>query len=225
MTMSAPDLTFEQSLFAQDIELLGAVDEVGRGSPAGPATCGIVVINAATGPVPTGLRDSKLLSGSKRAQLVPQIEQWAIDSAVGHATSLEVDEYGLTAALRVAGHRALAQLTVRPDAILLDGNFDWLSRPEQSDLWHPHVVVDVNVPPVATRVKADLTCASVAAASVLAKVARDAVMTSLAKEYPEYGWASNKGYGSAEHLDAVRRLGLTPHHRASWHFAGGSGTQ
>ena len=223
MTTSPPDLNFERTFFASGVELLGAVDEVGRGSPAGPATCAIVVISARTGPVPTGLRDSKLLSASKREQLVPHIKGWAVAGVVGHAAPVEVDEYGLTAALHLAGLRALAQLPVRPDAILLDGNFDWLSPPQQSTLLSSRELAETEVPPVTTKVKADLTCASVAAASVLAKVARDAIMVSLARDYPEYGWASNKGYGSTQHLDAVARLGLTPHHRASWHFALASG--
>lgn len=218
MTSTPPTLDFERTLFADGIRVLGAVDEVGRGAPAGPATCAIVVIDAGRDTVPAGLRDSKLLSASVREELVPRIHQWVLAGAVGHASASEVDEYGLTVALRVAGQRALAQLEVPLDAIVLDGSFDWLSPPKQADLLLPASTFHVRMPPVTTKVKADLTCASVAAASVLAKVARDAVMVRLAQSYPEYGWASNKGYGSAQHLDAVRRLGLTPHHRASWRF-------
>ncbi len=196
--------------------MLGAVDEVGRGAPAGPATCGIVVIDADTGRVPQGLRDSKLLTAAAREALVPEIKAWVLQSAVGHASASEVDDLGLTGALRLAGHRALAALVGHLDAILLDGSFDWLSQPRQASLLSSTRVDDVVIPPVTTKIKADLTCASVAAASVLAKVSRDAIMTDLARQFPGYGWESNKGYGSPGHFEAIRHMGLTPQHRKTW---------
>jgi len=216
VTSAKPTLRFERQLFRSGTQILGAVDEVGRGAPAGPATCGIVVIDADAGRIPTGLRDSKLLTAAAREALVPEIEAWVLQSAVGHASASEVDDFGLTGALRLAGHRALATLVGHVDTILLDGSFDWLSQPKQASLLSPIRVDDVVVPPVTTKVKADLTCASVAAASVLAKVSRDAIMTDLARQFPGYGWESNKGYGSPGHFEAIRHLGLTPQHRKTW---------
>lgn len=216
MTSVKPTLRFERQLFRSGTHILGAVDEVGRGAPAGPATCGIVVIDTDTGRVPQGLRDSKLLTAAAREALVPEIKAWVLQSAVGHASASEVDNLGLTGALRLAGHRALAALVGHLDAILLDGSFDWLSQPRQVSLLSSTQVDGVVIPPVTTKIKADLTCASVAAASVLAKVSRDAIMTDLARQFPGYGWESNKGYGSPGHFEAIRHMGLTPQHRKTW---------
>jgi ribonuclease HII len=180
------------------------MDEVGRGSPAGPVTVGLVVIDASTGRPPAGIRDSKLLAPPAREALVPRIRTWAVAWALGSAGPAEVDDLGVTGALGLAGARALAALTEPPDLLVLDGNHDWLTP------------VIAGRPAVRTRIRADLTCTSVAAASILAKVARDAVMVELAGEFPAYGWQANKGYGTGEHLDAVRRHGPSPHHRVSW---------
>ena len=208
-------------MFRAGVRRLASVDEVGRGAPAGPVSCGVVVIDESVGRVPAGLRDSKLLPASAREALVGILERWAAAWAVGHASAAEVDELGLTSALRLAGMRAFAQLGEPVDAVLLDGSFDWLSAPAQSSLLLSKEPALALMPPVTTKVKADLACASVAAASVLAKVARDALMVELAASYPGYGWESNKGYGSAEHLRAIRALGLTPQHRKSWRLPGG----
>jgi ribonuclease HII len=175
------------------------------------------------------VRDSKLLTPTAREGLVPAILGWARDSAVGAAGAADVDRLGVTGALRLAGYRALAQLEVVPDLVLLDGAHDWLTVPDgaqERDLRRTDARPDARPdddarpdprgPPVVTRVKADLTCASVAAASILAKVARDAVMAGLARECPGYGWDTNMGYGTPDHLDALRRLGPTRHHRLSW---------
>jgi ribonuclease HII len=184
------------------------MDEVGRGSPAGPVTVGLVVVDASTGRPPAGIRDSKLLASAAREALVPRIRTWAVDWALGSAGPAEVDDLGVTGALGLAGARALAALTEPPDLLVLDGNHDWLT---------PVVAARMAAPPtVVTRIRADLTCTSVAAASILAKVARDGVMVELAGEFPAYGWQANKGYGTDEHLDAIRRHGPSPHHRVSW---------
>ena len=165
------------------------------------------------GRVPAGLRDSKLLTPAARRALVDVVDRWCLDHAVGHASAAEVDALGLTAALGLAGVRALGALSVRPDAVLLDGSHDWLGPPDGPGRGA--------VPPVTTRVRADRTCASVAAASVLAKVARDRVMVDLDGQHPGYGWAANKGYGTGDHLAGVERLGLTVHHRHTWRFGTG----
>lgn len=177
----------------------------------------MVLVDVATGPQPDGLKDSKLLAPATRERLVPEIIAWASGWAVGHASPAEIDSLGLIAALRLAGHRALANLTTAPDVVLLDGSHDWLSWPPQQDLFAEDRPGPV-VPPVRTLVKADLTCASVAAASVLAKVARDAIMVCLDEEFPAYGWRENKGYASPRHVDALRELGPCVHHRRSWNL-------
>jgi len=208
-------LRFERRLLRGGIIHLGAIDEVGRGSPAGPAYVGVIVVNSSTKPAPVGVRDSKLVSPPAREALVPAIETWAVDRAIGESSAAEVDRFGLTAALRLAGWRALTRLATRPDLILLDGSHDWLTPPDP-DVLNGSAPDSGCAIPVVTKVKADRSCASVAAASIIAKVARDAVMTGLAEEYPGYGWESNKGYATPDHLDALRHLGPTPHHRVTW---------
>ncbi len=197
------------------LSALAGCDEVGRGALSGPATAAMVVVTADSKPAPVGVRDSKLLTAPARHDLVPRIQRWAAAWGVGHASPAEIDEFGIIAALRLAGHRALAALEIVPDTVLLDGNHDYLSLPAQSELFkEPRVIA--TVPPVVTMVKADLRCAAVAAASILAKTARDALMIELAVEYPQYGWDENKGYASAHHMDALRTHGPCDHHRRSW---------
>ena len=193
------------------------MDEVGRGSLGGPVSCGLVVVGPEVAAAPSELRDSKLLRAPVREELVPRVGEWAIDHAVGHAVAAEIDLYGLTAALRLAGLRALSRLSSPPDVIVLDGSHDWLTGATQPSLLAPDYPLVV-VPPVRTMVKADLRCASVAAASVLAKVERDALMVALAQRYAGYGWESNKGYASASHLEALRRMGPCEEHRRSWNL-------
>lgn len=199
--------------------MLCSVDEVGRGALSGPVSVGMVLVNdSVRRPLP-GVRDSKLLTPAARVSLVPRIQRWVVGYAVGHATAAEIDEIGIIAALRRAGRRALAALPEEPDAFLLDGNHDWLSRPRQVDLFADEADADplnAAIAPVKTRIKADLTCASVAAASVLAKTERDALMMGLAAAYPHYGWHENKGYATPEHMEAIRRLGSCEQHRRSW---------
>jgi ribonuclease HII len=206
--------------------LVGGCDEVGRGALAGPVTVGIVVIDASIGRVPKGLADSKLLTPQRRQQLVPVIKRWCLAYAVGHASPAEIDRWGLTLALRLAGHRALAQLRPQPDSVLLDGSYDWLSRrEEQTALWPTDLREaaddgpewpECEVPPVVTQIKADLACASVAAASVMAKTTRDAIMVDLARKHPQFAWDENKGYASDRHRDELKRSGPCDHHRRSW---------
>jgi ribonuclease HII len=162
-----------------------------------------------------GLRDSKLLSASARERLVEPLVAWVLDYAIGHASAREIDEFGLTAALRLAGRRALHQVSVAPEVLVLDGHHDWLSTPADGPLLSPEYP-EVDVPPVRTMIKADLTCASVAAASVLAKVQRDRLICDLAEEVPGYDLANNKGYATAGHLAALRELGPSRYHRVSW---------
>lgn len=220
---TAPSLRFERSLLREGVTHLAACDEVGRGALSGPVTIGVVVVSAATRTAPQGVRDSKLLTAEARQRLVPRIQRWAACWAVGHATPAEIDDFGIIAALRLAGHRALGQLSIAPDRVLLDGNHDYLTPPEQDLLFGTPTPLEglvEGLPPVLTRIKADLTCAAVAAASILAKTARDALMTQLHEEHPEYCWAENKGYSAPAHIDALARYGPTPHHRRSWSLPG-----
>lgn len=197
--------------------LLAGVDEVGRGALGGPVSVGVVVVDARVPTAPTGLRDSKLLTPQARTALVPRLRRWARAWAVGHASAAEIDAVGILCALRLAGERALEALPVMPRLVLLDGSYDWLTRPTVAPSLFDDEPVSLEAPlAVTTMVKADLRCASVAAASVLAKTTRDAMMVELAQDHPSYGWADNKGYATAEHLDALRAVGPCMQHRRSW---------
>jgi ribonuclease HII len=192
-----------------------------------------VVVDLGSRTAPAGVRDSKLLAPAAREALVPRLRRWARGYAVGHAEPEEIDAYGIIAALRLAGRRALASLAARPTCVLLDGNHDWLTgRPapellaEEEGLFPLEAVapvrlpappVDLEVEPVVhTMIKADLRCAAVAAASVLAKVERDRIMVERARRFPGYGWEENKGYSAPEHSAALRRLGPCEQHRRTW---------
>lgn len=210
-----PSLRVERRLLRGGLTTLACTDEVGRGALCGPVTIGAVLVTEQTRTAPQGVRDSKLLTPEARRRLVPRIQRWATAYGVGHASPQEIDAFGIIAAMRLAGHRALAELGVEPDTVLLDGNHDYLSPPAQATMFEPPVVLE-RVPPVVTMIKADLRCAAVAAASILAKTARDDIMVALSEEHPAYRWADNKGYAAPEHLAALAAFGPTPHHRVSW---------
>ena len=229
-TRVAPHLRHERVLLRDGARLLAGMDEVGRGSLAGPVSVGVVVVDVTTRSAPKGVADSKLLAPAARTRLLPALGRWGLARAVGHASAAEIDEVGIIAALRLAGTRALAAVTatVGPvDVVLLDGSHDWLSRPAQADLFTLDDDDDDDAtapaPRVHLRVKADRTCASVAAASVLAKCERDAMMVDLAAQHPEYRWDENKGYASPEHMAALRELGPSVLHRRSWRLPGTTG--
>jgi ribonuclease HII len=217
----------ERALLRDGARLVCGMDEVGRGALSGPVSVGAVLVDASVRALP-GVRDSKLLSPAARESLVPRIRRWSLGWAVGHAEASEIDEVGIIAALRRAGLRALRQLPTRPDVVLLDGSHDWLTPPAHGSLLDGDLLdgelLDPgpadSPPPVTTRVKADLTCTSVAAASVLAKVERDRLMAERHGRHPEYGWAANKGYASPDHLAALTELGPCREHRRSWRLPG-----
>lgn len=214
MPSASVSLRVERQLLAGGATLVCGVDEVGRGALGGPVSVGMVVVDATVRRSLPGVRDSKLLTPRARVELVPRIRHWAVAHAVGHASAAEIDDVGIIAALRRAGMRALAALPVDPDAVLLDGKHDWLTPPRQDSLFD--APDDATVPAVTMRIKADLTCASVAAASVLAKVERDAIMAALGERHPRYGWAGNKGYASPDHMMALQVHGPCEEHRRSW---------
>ncbi len=209
MAPVTPTLRFEKALYREGVTSIVAVDEVGRGALAGPVAVGMVVIDTAVKRIPPGLRDSKLLPEPVREALEPLCQRWVLHHAVGLASAAEVDSLGIMRCLGLAGARALAMLEergaeVRESTLLLDGNYDYLSP----ELMRPARVL--------TRIKADRDCASVAAASVIAKVHRDRLMIGHDAEYPGYGWTSNKGYSTPEHFDALARLGPSALHRLTW---------
>lgn len=215
-----PSLRVERALQRQGYQVLVGMDEVGRGALAGPVSVGVVAIDHTCRSAPQGVKDSKLLTPAARQAIVPRIQRWCLGWGVGHAWPVEIDAIGIMAALRLAGERALDQLGLRPDLLLLDGNQDWLTDPTREGLFALLDVQRPAAPPVRTLVKADLSCSSVAAASVLAKVARDAIMVDLAPRHTAYQWHDNKGYAAPEHLEALRRWGPTAHHRRSWNITG-----
>jgi ribonuclease HII len=224
-TSRKPSLRVERGLQRAGHRLVAGMDEVGRGALAGPVSVGVVVIDEVCRSAPVGVKDSKLLSHQMRERMVPKIHGWATAYAVGHASPGEIDRHGIMVALRLAGTRALTALSVIPDLIILDGNHDWLTDPERvgllgllGDGLHPCPCV-----PVTTIVKADMSCSSVAAASVLAKVERDSMMVALAVEVPEYAWELNKGYSAPEHFAALQSHGPSVHHRRSWRLPGLTG--
>lgn len=226
MTVVVPTLEVEHALAARcgpGRRVIVGLDEVGRGALAGPVAigaCAIEVLDGRIRELPAGVRDSKKLSAARREALVAPIEDAAHATAVGWASAAEIDEIGIMEALTRAALRALDALQVEADAILLDGNVDVLSA--------RLATADRPAPLVELRVAADRDCASVSAASIVAKVARDAVMVELDTSAPEYGWASNKGYGAAVHREAIDRIGTHEHHRRTWRLgsspAPGAGT-
>lgn len=185
-------------------------DEAGRGCLAGSVFAAAVIL-------PDGyqnelLNDSKQLTEKKRYQLREIIERDAVAWAVGIVTPEEIDKINILNASILAMHRALDQLKVRPEAIIVDGNRFKPYRP----------VVDgcvVNIPHT-TIVKGDGKYLSIAAASILAKTYRDDYMNRLAEEYPQYDWLSNKGYPTKKHRDAIRQYGITPYHRKTFNMLG-----
>ncbi len=190
---------------------MAGLDEVGRGAWAGPVSVGVVVF-APGGRRPAGIRDSKELSEERREELFPLIIEWCSDWSVGHAEATECDELGMTAALRTAARRALSGLRQVPHAVLMDGNHDYLTMPEEDRS------AGRSAPHVRTVVRGDSACISIAAASILAKVTRDRHMRELSPSYPAFDFHSNKGYPSPVHRRALNGNGLTALHRRSWSF-------
>ncbi len=197
-------------------EIVVGIDEVGRGALAGPITVGAVAV-ILPGTPPPGLDDSKRLRASVRERLVGPIYQWAAAVSTGSATAAEIDAWGLRLALAVAATRAIDALSVRPTVAIVDGSYNLLRSPTD-------VGFGVTAPPTLTAaslrcvtvVKGDQRCCTVAAAAIVAKVERDALMNQLHGELPQYEWSGNKGYGSPGHLAALRAHGPSSWHRVSW---------
>ncbi|MBR4290288.1 MAG: ribonuclease HII [Oscillospiraceae bacterium] len=187
----------ENSLYSNGFKVICGVDEAGRGPLAGPV-CAAAVILPAHLEIP-GLTDSKKLSDKKRRELFPVIKEQAIAYGIGLASHEEIDEINILQATYLAMERAMAQLAVKPDIVLIDGN-----RAKDFGL------------PVRTVVKGDSLSMNIAAASILAKVTRDDLMLELAQQYPQYGFEIHKGYGTKAHYEALRTHGASPIHRQSF---------
>ncbi|MDY2809329.1 MAG: ribonuclease HII [Candidatus Faecousia sp.] len=187
----------EQTWADRGFHAICGIDEAGRGPLAGPV-CAAAVILPERLDIP-GLNDSKKLTDKKRRELFPIIEEQAVAFGLGWASQEEIDEINILQATFLAMSRAVEQLKIRPDLALVDGN-----RAPALDL------------PVETVVKGDSLSASIAAASVLAKVSRDDVMLRMAEEYPGYGFEVHKGYGTKAHYEALRKFGPSPIHRRTF---------
>ncbi len=214
----AVSLAHERSLWDAGATVVAGIDEVGRGALAGPVSVGVVALGQCD-EWPDGLADSKRLTPAHRERMADVLATFGAARAVGDASNAEIDVLGIVDALRLAALRALEEIAstgVVVDAILLDGKHDWLSARAEDLFASAAGERPVDVAPVTMIVGGDGLCASIAAGSVLAKVARDAQMREAHDAHPEYGWVGNKGYGAPEHLDAIRRLGPTPLHRVSW---------
>ena len=187
----------EQEYFEQGIQLICGIDEAGRGPLCGPV-CAAAVILPANLEIP-GLNDSKKLTDKRRRELFPIIKEQAIAYGIGLASHEEIDEINILQATYLAMERAIAQLEGKADFALIDGN-----RAKDFGL------------PVRTVVKGDSLSASIAAASVLAKVTRDDIMLEMAEKYPEYGFEVHKGYGTKAHYEALRAHGHSEIHRLTF---------
>ena len=187
----------EDENYSEGFEIICGVDEAGRGPLAGPVYAAAVILPKHL-QIP-GLNDSKKLSAKRRRELYPVICDQALAYGIGFATEQEIDEINILQATFLAMERAMAQLKIRPDLALIDGN-------RQKDFGLP----------VKTIVKGDSRSANIASASVLAKVSRDDWMIAMAEKYPEYGFEIHKGYGTRAHYQALEAYGPSPIHRMSF---------
>ncbi len=216
VTRRRPDLLAYERALLQRGEVVVGLDEVGRGALAGPLTVGAVVLTEVAR-VPRGLTDSKLLTPAQREALVAPLERWATDWSLGSASSHEIDRWGLRLALAVAATRAIDGLSVSPTHALMDGPLNMLDAPLRLDDQF-NGAPELRYAGIAhtTVIKGDSRSATIAAASVLAKVQRDRTMVGLADEFPVYGWDANKGYGVPHHLAALVDEGPCCYHRLTW---------
>lgn len=207
------------------------MDEVGRGALAGPVCVGLTAFRSVPCTIPEGIRDSKLLTPLQRQKIAPLIEEWVDYWTVASSSAQEIDKYGISQALGIAARRAIREWKKSVElcesgqlkqikqikagvVVILDGPIDYLTPAliKESDSKFPF---SINVQPV---VKGDLHCASVAAASIVAKVHRDLFMEELSADprYKPYQWDKNKGYGTRAHREAIKNNGSSDFHRRSW---------
>jgi ribonuclease HII len=193
----APGLSVERDLWDAGTTVVVGVDEVGRGSWAGPLSVGAAVVPRDRRVYK--IRDSKLLTEDERESLFDRVAGWVESWSVGHASALECDERGMSDAQRLAARRALDGLQITPDHVLVDGNWDFVGGAQRI-------------------VRGDRTSLSIASASILAKVTRDRIMRDLSGSYPGFKFSENKGYPCPVHKAALQAWGPTTIHRRSWIF-------
>ena len=200
---------FEAQCYARGFKMIAGLDEVGRGPLAGPVVAAAVVLPR--GFVHAEIKDSKLLSPKQRDRLAPMIQQQAVSWGLGVVEVGEIDRINILQASLLAMVNALGALKAPPDCLLIDGNQAIPAKLFRGSRWSTMASVYQQ-----TIVKGDQLCLSIAAASIVAKVARDEMMIGFDRQFPEYGFAGHKGYGSAAHLEALRRHGPSPIHRMSY---------
>jgi len=200
-TQTVPSLARERALWRDGHEVVVGVDEVGRGSWAGPLTVGAAVLPRDRRVY--RVRDSKMLAEAERERLFPRLAGWCAAWSVGHASQQECDELGMSAAQRLAARRAVdgLGLAAPPDAVLVDGSWDFVGGGRVTRI-----------------VKGDASCLSIATASILAKVTRDRIMRGEAEHFPAYDFELNKGYPCPRHKAALAAWGPTSIHRRAWVF-------
>lgn len=194
-----PTYKKEAELISQGYAIVAGVDEVGRGPLAGPVMAAAVVLPNIRLDWYNDVRDSKLLTAAKRALLAPVIRKEALAFGIGMATVSEIDKFGIAKATMWATVRSLRRLTLKPAYILTD-------NVRLKGIGLPHTAVP----------EGDTVCLSIAAASVIAKVARDEIMTEMDERYPEYGFAQHKGYATAEHMERIYKIGVCDIHRKTF---------
>jgi ribonuclease HII len=197
---TVPTLVRERALWAEGYEVVVGVDEVGRGSWAGPISVGAAVLPPDRRVYK--VRDSKMLTEPERERIFPRLTGWCAAWAVGHASQQECDDLGMSAAQKLAARRAIDGLGVTPDALLIDGLWDFVG----------------GISKVTRIVKGDAKCLSIATASILAKVTRDRIMRAEAEHFPAYDFDLNKGYPCPRHKAALAAWGPTSIHRRAWVF-------
>ena len=198
---------FEARAAAQGFRFVAGVDEVGRGPLAGPVVAAAVILPSEI--CLPGIKDSKLLSPRQREQLAPMIQHHAVSWAIGVVDVAEIDRLNILRASLRAMMQAFQALSPLPDYLLIDGNQRITDEPASGSEAH-------HMPMQETIVKGDQLCLSIAAASIIAKVARDRMMVEFDHRYPQYGFAAHKGYGSASHLAALEKFGPCPIHRLTF---------
>lgn len=192
-------LNLEREYLKIGYRAVAGVDEVGRGPLAGPVVCAAVILPLSAEERLQGVNDSKKLSAKKRELLAETIKEVALAYAICEVDERTIDTINILQATRLCMKQAIENLCLQPDFVLTDGN----------------MTLDIKIPQKSV-IKGDMTVCSIGAASILAKVYRDALMRKYAEQYPQYGFESNVGYGTAKHIQAIREVGICPIHRKTF---------
>jgi len=193
-----PNFSLENKFINSGVNFIAGTDEVGRGAWAGPVTAAAVILDPKK--IPNGINDSKKLTKNKRNQLSAEIIAKSISCSIIHISVVEIDKINILEASMLAMRKATHSLNRAASHVLVDGN---------------RIPKNLNCPATAV-VKGDSLSLTIAAASILAKVARDQIMEDLAQDFPKYGWETNVGYGTKAHIQGISQYGITPHHRVSF---------